>query len=129
MSIHIPPKFHMVTINRCRNIPRKKKGDEADDKLLLDDSSTFCNWKGVIATLLGTTAGVLKFKAGMKVIAAGFYYSHWLGMKLFGGYISTSAYMAAAGPAVGLALGRAAAVYFIPWGKLWAFFRRLVGTL
>lgn len=99
------------------------------DHLSQNDANFWESWKGLIATLLGVTAGVTKFQAGMKLTGAGFYCSHWLGIKLFGGYISTSATISAAAPAVGMALGVAAAVYFIPWDSLWAYFQRLVGNL
>ncbi|KAL4781748.1 hypothetical protein BJX76DRAFT_359605 [Aspergillus varians] len=199
ISFDISSSFHMVTIYRCGNISRKIKAIKAEDHLLIDDASTFCNvmlrkwedrpkrlrnrqisllagaylclnldrpninpdmlslsnddkaklaytmsrldmsvtdepsfwdqWKGVIATLLGATAGVMKFDSGIKITGAGIYCSHWFGVKLFGGYLSTSAYISAAVPAVGLALGTVAAVYFIPWDKLWTFFQRLVGKV
>lgn len=202
ISFHIPRKFHMVTVYRCGDLPRENRGKNGEDQVLIQDSSTFCNfrlrqwedrpqnlknrrlcllgnvyleldfndmdgydnlpclstddknkfiyamrglqlpsstdessssfwdkWKAAIAILIGGLAGVAKFEAGIKLTGAGLYCSHWFGLKIFGGYLSTSAYVAAAAPAVAVAFGTAAAVYFVPWGALWDYFKRLLGSL
>lgn len=42
--------------------------------------------------------------------------------------MSMSGYVAAAAPAVAVAFGPAAAVYFVPWGVLWDYFKCLLGS-
>ncbi|KAK1142636.1 hypothetical protein N8T08_007440 [Aspergillus melleus] len=71
----------------------------------------------------------MKFKAGIKVSSGGLYATHWLGAKLFAGYISGSATMSIAAPVAACAFGTAAAVYFIPWGSLISWIKRAVSKI
>lgn len=88
-----------------------------------EESSFWDKWKAAIAVLIGGLAGVAKFEAAIKLTGSGLYCSHWFGFKIFGGYVSISHYVAAAAPAVAVVFGPAAAVYFVPWGLLWDYFR------
>ncbi|KAJ5882815.1 uncharacterized protein N7473_011077 [Penicillium subrubescens] len=94
-----------------------------------DESSFWDKWKAAIAILIGGLAGVAKFEAGIKLTGAGLFCSHWFGLKISGGYLSTTAYVAAVAPAVAVAFGTAAAVYFVQWGALCDYFKCLLESL
>lgn len=83
-------------------------------------------WKGAISLILGLLAGTSKLVAGLKVGAGGVYFTHFVGVKVFAGYFSASAVASVAAPCALVALGTAAAVYFVPWPDLFAWLKRFV---
>jgi hypothetical protein len=95
-------------------------------------------WKGPVAAILGLTVAAGKFAVGLKAAAGGVFIEYKLGLmslKVAAGVAKTSALVTAAGSAVLLGAGVAAAVYFVPWDdvfswiwdwicNLWASFRK-----
>lgn len=90
-------------------------------------------WKGVAAGVLGIVAGTAKMAASLKAAAGGIHIkyvgkflltTHTVEVGAAYGKIATV--FTAAGPAVLLGAGVAAAVYFIPWKE---FFKWLSGLL
>ncbi|KAI3534415.1 hypothetical protein CABS02_13246 [Colletotrichum abscissum] len=82
-------------------------------------------WKGIIASVMGVLAGGLKLVAAIKASRGGVFVHYQYGMmslEVGAAYAKGSMVATAAGSAILVGAGLAAAVYFIPWETLLNWF-------
>lgn len=88
------------------------------------------NWRAPLAAILGVLAGGAGFAGAVTASAAGAYVNFaWGSMSLKAGTAVATATGAACGGAVLLGTGVAAAVYFIPWGRVFNMLRSALSWL
>ena len=83
-------------------------------------------WRGTVATILGLVVSAGTLVINLKATAGGIFVEYKLGImsvKVAAGAVKTSALVTAAGPAVLLGAGVAAAVYFVPWDKVFSWMK------
>jgi hypothetical protein len=98
----------------------------------ISTNSAWDEWKGPVAAILGLAAGAGKFAFSMKVAAGGMYAKYKFGMlavELGAAGAKGSVVATAAGPAILLGLGVAAAVYFIPWDSVFKWLEKVIAWL
>ncbi|KAF4966961.1 hypothetical protein F66182_17945, partial [Fusarium sp. NRRL 66182] len=83
-------------------------------------------WRGTVATILGLVVSAGTLVINLKATAGGIFVEYKLGImsvKVAAGAVKTSALVTAAGPAVLLVAGFAAAVYFVSWDKVFSWMK------
>ncbi|KAK1995071.1 hypothetical protein LX36DRAFT_179457 [Colletotrichum falcatum] len=96
------------------------------------DGEWWREWRGSVASIMGVLSGGVKLAAAVKASAGGaFFHLNYgiLSLKAGGGFAQASFLASAAGPAVLVGAGVAAAVYFVPWDKLFAWFEGMLPWL
>ncbi|KAK1702618.1 hypothetical protein BDP67DRAFT_610779 [Colletotrichum lupini] len=96
-------------------------------------------WKGIIASVMGVLAGGLKLVAAITASTGGVFVHYQYGiksLKVGAAFAEGSMIATAAGPAILIGAGVAAAVYFIPWetlldwfGGMFSWARDILSTL
>ncbi|EXF83415.1 hypothetical protein CFIO01_10505 [Colletotrichum fioriniae PJ7] len=82
-------------------------------------------WKGIVASVMGVLAGGLKMVAAITASTGGVFVHYQYGimsLKVGAAFAKGSVVATAAGPAILVGAGVAAAVYFIPWETLLDWF-------
>ncbi|WYZ35433.1 hypothetical protein EsH8_X_000080 [Colletotrichum jinshuiense] len=85
-------------------------------------------WKGIVASLMGILSCGVKLTASIKASAGGAFFHYQYGMmslKAGAAYAKGATVATAAGPAVLVGMGIAAAVYFMPWETLLDWFESI----
>jgi hypothetical protein len=98
----------------------------------ISTNSAWDEWKGPVAVILGLAVGAGKFAFSMKVAAGGMYAKYKFGMlavELGAAGAKGSVVATAAGPAILLGVGVAAAVYFIPWDSVFKWLEKVIAWL
>lgn len=88
--------------------------------------------KGAVAAIMGIVGGGVKLSAGMSASAGGVYAKYTFGMhalEIGAAGARMAAVATAAGPAVVLGVGAAAAVYFIPWESLFEWLKAALSCI
>jgi hypothetical protein len=86
-------------------------------------------WKGTIATIIGALAGVSSGAAYLTMTVKGIYVN-FAGFTIIAGKLNlTAACAASAGVGVGVGLVTAAAIYFIPWNRVFRFLGNIISWL
>ncbi|KAH6661872.1 hypothetical protein B0J14DRAFT_312787 [Halenospora varia] len=95
--------------------------------------SWFERWLKLIAGVVGAAVGVEAAVASFSFCwfnAGGFFVRRSLGLYLSGGYFNMGALggacLGSAAVGLGTAIAAGAAVYYIPWGKIWDFVKRIL---
>ncbi|KAK1569360.1 uncharacterized protein LY79DRAFT_496530, partial [Colletotrichum navitas] len=84
-------------------------------------------WRGRVASIMGILSGGVKLAASVKASAGGGFFHLQYGMlslKAGGAFVKGAAIISAAGPAVLVGVGVAAAIYFVRWDKPFSWFER-----
>lgn len=90
------------------------------------------DWQGPISSIIGLAASTMKISASLRTTASGFYLSHssvcWGSWTVGASHVTGTAVLTAAGPAVLLGAGAAAAVYFFPWTEFFTWLGSFFST-
>ncbi|OQV00790.1 hypothetical protein CLAIMM_06241 [Cladophialophora immunda] len=88
------------------------------------NGSWWHEWRGPISVILGLAAASVKFVVELEATTGGVFVEYKFGLmslKAAAGGVKASALLTAAGPAVLLGVGVAAAAYFVPWDKVFSW--------
>ncbi|KAF0318688.1 hypothetical protein GQ607_014104 [Colletotrichum asianum] len=90
-------------------------------KTSVDDGEWWKRWRGSLASILGILACGTKFAVSIKASAGGALFQFQYGLlniKVGAACAEASGFVTAAGPAVLIGVGVAAAVYYVPWDSI-----------
>ncbi|KAF5511579.1 hypothetical protein CGCS363_v003205 [Colletotrichum siamense] len=100
---------------------RIRRHVEKMKKTSVDDGEWWKRWRGSLASILGILACGAKLAVSIKASAGGALFQFQYGLlniKAGAACAEASAFMTAAGPAVLIGVGVAAAVYYVPWDSI-----------
>ncbi|KAF4822815.1 hypothetical protein CGCTS75_v010563 [Colletotrichum tropicale] len=106
---------------RSREKTRIRRHVEKMKKTSVDDGEWWKRWRGSLASILGILACGTKFAVSLKASAGGALFQFQYGLlniKVGAACAEASGFVTAAGPAVLIGVGVAAAVYYVPWDSI-----------
>ncbi|KXH57231.1 hypothetical protein CNYM01_12582 [Colletotrichum nymphaeae SA-01] len=112
------------TFERDFTVDEKQKLRRQFEKMRsqpMDGNGWLKEWKGIIASVMGVIAGGSKLVAAITASTGGVFVHYQYGimsLKVGAAFAKGSMIATAAGPAIFVGVGVAAAVYFIPWETL-----------